>query len=297
MNDNFPIVELNSKDLNYPDLLLKIPSPPKKIFIKGTLTKNQRSIAIVGTRKCSKIGEKIAYEFSSQLAQRGCTIISGLALGIDTAAHLGALDSKGITWAVMAHGLDTIHPSTNRKIAQKILESGGLLISEYPPKTPAYANQFILRNRIISGLSSAVLIIEAPKESGALATAKFAIQQKKPVFVVPGSILSPLYDGSHQLIRNGARLVTSVKEILSDLGWQEENEEFRSKIQNQEIFENKMQKIIFDALKKEGGCLSVDKICQITKLKPQDASAALTQMVFNGIVIDESGKYKIAKIK
>ena len=292
MNDNFPVKFTNLEDPDYPDLLSKISSPPEIIFIKGAPANNKKAIAVVGTRKSSELGKKIAYDFSYKLAQNGCVIVSGLALGIDSAAHSGALDSNGVTWAVLAHGLDSVYPATNTKLAQRILSSGGSLISEYPEKTPPYSNQFILRNRIISGLAAAVLIIEAPEESGALATAKFALKQNRPVFVVPGSISSGLYSGSHNLIRGGARLATSAEDILDDMGWTIRK---AGKKNTDIIIEDKIQRIIFDTIRADGNYLSVDKICQITKLKPREANIALTQMAFEGIIIDDGGKYRISK--
>jgi DNA processing protein len=251
-------------------------------------------VAIVGTRKASEAGKSIAYEFARHLSRNGCIIVSGLALGIDTAAHRGVLDENGVSWAVLAHGLDSVYPSSNAGVAQKIIELGGCLISEYPAPTPPYANQFVVRNRIISGLSDAVIIVEAPKESGALATAQFAIKQKKPIFVVPGNITSNLYSGSHRLIREGARLVTKPADILEDLKWDDNTTE---KTANPLPFENGTQRRIFDIIKSNGNSVSVDKICEITKLNPRDISAALMQMTFEGLVVDDGGKYRISKIQ
>jgi DNA processing protein len=293
MNNNFDTWEIKLKSPHYPKLLSQIPACPETIFVKGALSDHPKAIAIVGTRRSSQLGKKIAYDFAIKLAQNGCVIVSGLALGIDSAAHCGALDGGGITWAVLPCGIESIYPSTNTKLAQKIIQSGGALISEYPNKTPPYPNQFILRNRIISGLAAAVLIIEAPQNSGALSTAQFAIKQKRPLFVVPGSITSELYKGSNYLIRNGATLVTSPDDLLNDLGWNNFKNNSSPKIN----FENKIEKIIFDAIKNDGNSLSVDKICQITKLKPQEVSAALMKMTLDGIVVDDGGKYYIAKAK
>ena len=292
MKDNFNINKINLGEIGYPQSLSKIQSPPKTIFIRGAISNQPKTIAIVGTRKASESGKSIAYEFARYLSKNGCIIISGLALGIDSAAHQGALDENGLSWAVLAHGLDMIYPSSNAGIARKIMDTGGCLVSEYPEFTPPYANQFIVRNRIISGLSEAVIIIEAPKESGALATAQFAIKQDKPIFVVPGNIASSLYFGSHQLIRNGAKLVTKPSEILEDLKWPQKTDEQATGIFN---FENKTQERIFDIIKSSGDYLSVDKICEITKLNPRDVSSALMQMTFEGFLTDDGGKYRISK--
>ncbi len=293
MKDNLSIIKININEAGYPQLLSKIPSPPKAIFLRGTAPNHSKAVAIVGTRKASESGKSIAYEFSRYLSRNGCAIVSGLALGIDAAAHQGALDENGISWAVLAHGLDSIYPSSNSGIARKIIDTGGCLVSEYPALTPPYASQFIVRNRIISGLSEAIIIVEAPKESGALATAQFAIKQNKPVFVVPGNISSSLYSGSHQLIRNGARLVTKPSEVLDDLKW---SSELGEKTSDAFRFENETQKRIFDIIQSSGDPVSVDKICEITKLNPRDITSSLMQMMFNGIIIDEGGKYKSSKI-
>lgn len=293
MKDNLEIRAISLTDKDYPRLLSNIPSPPKTIFVKGVAPNQSKAIAIVGTRKASEFGKKTAYEFARRLSKGGCVIVSGLALGIDSSAHQGVLDEGGISWAVLAHGLDSVYPSSNAKIAQKIIDTGGCLISEYPVKTPPYASQFIVRNRIISGLADAVIIVEAPKESGAMATAQFALKQNKPIFVIPGNIASNLYSGSHHLIRNGARLVTSAGEVLEDLKWNIKLAEATSPLLS---LEGGTQGRIFDIIKSGSDLISVDKICEITKLNPRDVNAALMQLIFDGLIVDEGGKYRIAKL-
>jgi DNA processing protein len=288
MKDNLEIESLSLEDHPFFSGLKHIPSPPTSIYLKGILPqKNEKVVAIVGTRKASSYGEKIAYDLAYNLTKSGFVIVSGLALGIDSQAHQGALDAGGITVAVLANGLDEIYPATNQHLAEKIIKSGGCLLSEYPPKTPSYPNQFILRNRIISGLAAAVIVVEAPKKSGALATADFAKKQGRPVFAVPGPVSSKNFEGSHQLIRNGAKLISNADDFLSDMGW-----EIRLQDRVKLDLDSK-EKIIFEMLGKISGPVTVDNICQITKLKPRDVMSALSSMILKEIIFQEGGKYQI----
>ena len=201
----------------YPKLLSEITDAPSCIYVRGELKLNQPLIAVVGTRQATPAGENMAEEFARDLAKAGFGIVSGLALGIDAAAHRGALSAGGVTIAVLGNAIDDIYPPENRDLAESILESGGAIISEYGPGEAIAKNNFIARNRIISALSIAVLVIEAPIHSGALITARTGGEQGKDVFVVPGSVSDLNFEGSHKLIRDGAVLVSSVKDILEDL--------------------------------------------------------------------------------
>ncbi|MCR4260962.1 MAG: DNA-processing protein DprA [Candidatus Colwellbacteria bacterium] len=201
----------------YPKLLGEISDAPALIYVRGELKLDRPLIAVVGTRQATTEGKKIAEEFSKELARAGFGIISGLALGIDASAHKGALDAQGSTIAVLGNGIDDIYPPENRELADRILGSDGAIISEYGPGEPIEKTNFIQRNRIISALSIAVLVIEAPIHSGALVTARTGGEQGKDVFVVPGPIGNPNFEGSHKLIRDGAILVSSVEDILEDL--------------------------------------------------------------------------------
>ena len=208
---------LKFEDPGYPKLLGEITDAPPSIYVRGQLRLDKPLIAIVGTRKATREGEKIAEEFARDLAKAGFGIISGLALGIDAAAHKGALSVKGNTIAVLGNAIDEVYPLENKGLADRIIKSGGAIISEYGPGEPIEKNNFIERNRIISALSIAVLVIEAPVHSGALITARMGGEQGKDVFVIPGSVGNPNFEGSHKLIRDGAILVSSVKDILEDL--------------------------------------------------------------------------------
>ena len=201
--------------------LAQIPGPPKLLFAKGNLeVLDGFSIALVGTRRPSGYGIRSARWFSRELASRGIVIVSGLALGIDGAAHWGALDVGGKTVGVLGHGLDRIYPMSHRPLAQRILDSGGALITEYPPGVAPLKHHFPERNRIVAGLAAGVVVIEAPSRSGSLITVSHALDQGKDVFVVPYCYDAESYQGSHRLIQEGAKLITSVDDILSELGGQ-----------------------------------------------------------------------------
>lgn len=204
-------------EAGYPKLLSEITDSPPYIHVKGELDLSRPLIAIVGTRKATPSGQKTALEFSKALCERGFGVVSGLALGIDACAHQGVLGANGYTIAVLGNAIDDVYPLENKGLADQIIQSGGAIISEYGPGEATEKNNFIERNRIVSALSIAVLVIEAPIHSGALVTARTGGEQGKDVFVVPGSIGDPNFEGSHKLIRDGAVLVSSVEDILEDL--------------------------------------------------------------------------------
>lgn len=209
---------ISEKDDGYPPLLREMSSPPTKLYILGdNHVLSGGGIAIVGTRKASPRGREVAKKFAIDIAGAGFVVVSGLAEGIDTAAHEGAIEAGGKTIAVLGTAIDSVYPKENKDLANRIIEGWGAVISEYGPSEGTSKESFVLRNRIISGLSLAVVVIEAPETSGALATARFAGEQGRGVFVVPGSIDDPNYVGSHALIRDGAILVTSVEEVLSEI--------------------------------------------------------------------------------
>jgi len=205
-------------DEPYPGLLKNIPDPPPVLYVKGTLLKeDEAAIAVVGTRRATPYGLNAARQFGRSLAQCGITVVSGLAEGIDGAAHEGALEAKGRTLAVLGHGLHFLFPSRHLKLADRITESGALL-SEFPMAAPGLKENFPRRNRVIAGLSLGVLVAEAPLKSGALITAREALEQGREVFAVPGSIFSDRSRGTHQLLKEGAKLAEDVRDILEELG-------------------------------------------------------------------------------
>ncbi len=216
LSGGIDIVLISSPD--YPALLREIDTPPALLFVKGNISAlNLPQIAIVGSRNHSVAGQQNARAFARHLAGSGFTITSGLALGIDGAAHQGALET-GNTIAVLGTGVDVVYPRRHQALYADIIAKGGAIISEFPPGTPARAGNFPQRNRIISGLSLGVLVVEAALKSGSLITARLAMEQGREVFTIPGSIHNPNAKGCHQLIRQGAALVETGDDIINELG-------------------------------------------------------------------------------
>lgn len=208
---------ISIQDLCYPDLLRQIASPPPLLFIKGDpAILSQWQLAMVGSRNPTPTGLENAREFAKQLVANNIIISSGLALGIDAASHLGALAGSGKTIAVMGTGIDQLYPKKSKNLSQIIIETGGALISEFPIGIMACAENFPRRNRIISGLSKGVLVVEATLRSGSLITAQMANDQGRNVFAIPGSIHNPLARGCHALIKQGAKLVETISDILEE---------------------------------------------------------------------------------
>jgi DNA processing protein len=203
-------------DPDYPELLRAIHDPPVVLFLKGPLDWTAFiGIAVVGTRFPSSYGRQVAESISQELSRRGITVVSGMARGVDTAAHRGALIGSGSTVAVMGSGLDIVYPPENRKVYLEIIEKGAV-VSEFPMGAAPEAPHFPRRNRIISGLCRGTVVVEAGNKSGALLTSELALEQNREVFAVPGSILSPKSTGTNRLIRDGAKLVSTVEDILSE---------------------------------------------------------------------------------
>lgn len=199
---------------NYPQLLREISSPPKGLYVLGDIP-DLPMIAIVGTRMPTDYGRMVTYNLAKGLARAGFCLVSGLALGIDSVVHRAAVESGGYTIAVLGSGVDEIYPRTNRQIYNDILSGHGAVVSEYPPKTKPFKSYFPARNRIIAGLSMAVVVTEADSKSGSLITANFALQQNKHVMAVPGNINSPRSVGPNNLIKLGASLVGDYTDVLA----------------------------------------------------------------------------------
>ena len=215
--DNVHLITL--ADSTYPQKLLEVSNPPALLFAIGHLHwLNHPTIAMVGSRSPTPQGEKNAEDFAKSLCEQGLCVVSGMALGIDGAAHRGALKANGATIAVVGTGLDIVYPARHRDLAHKIAERG-LILSEFPLGTPSKAQNFPRRNRLISGLSLGCLVVEANIESGSLITARLAAEQGREIFAIPGSIHSPVTKGCHQLIKQGAKLVESVQDILEEINW------------------------------------------------------------------------------
>ena len=204
-------------DENFPELLEQIPRPPERLYIKGDPgLLHMPALAIVGSRNPTQAGARNAFEFARHLGAAGFCIVSGLAEGIDTAAHRGALDAGAATVAFLGHGIDRVYPAANRELAHEIADLGAL-VSEFPLGTHPHKTLFPQRNRLISGVSLGTLVVEAARRSGSLITARYAGDQGREVFALPGSIHNPLARGCHKLIRQGAKLVETAEDIVNEL--------------------------------------------------------------------------------
>ena len=212
----YNVIKVNMNSKFYPERLKNIHCPPKQLFCLGNLELLNYSynIAIIGSRSCSVYGERVSKDFAYNLAKENVCIVSGLAKGIDAFSHLGALNANGKTIAILGSGLDNIYPKENTKLAYSIIHNKGLLITEYPLGTKPLKQNFPSRNRIISGISDSILVVEARKNSGTNITVDFALEQGKDVYVVPGNIYSKTSDGTNYLITEGAIPVQSYKDIL-----------------------------------------------------------------------------------
>jgi len=277
------------KEKEYPKLLKEIYAPPAVLYWRGKFIENKEYLfSVVGTRKPSSYGRQSTFALVKPLAANQITIVSGLALGIDAIAAQATLESGGRTVAVLGSGLDQIHPRTNCRLAAKILENNGLILSEFPLGTPPLKPHFPQRNRIISGLSLGTLIIEAPEKSGALITARYALEQNREVFCLPGSIFSPNSVGPNNLIKMGARPVTSYADILETLNLAMAGEF----IENLSICpDTAEEEIILKILTHEP--LHIDKIIEESKLEPSIINSNLTLMEMKGKVKNIGGMHYI----
>lgn len=284
-------------DTQYPKALLETADPPPFLYAKGNLhLLNQASIAIVGSRNASVQGEKNAEAFAQELCQNGLCIVSGLALGIDGAAHRGALKAtgkhQGATIAVIGTGLDIVYPAKHRDLAHQIVEHG-LIISEFALGTPSKPQNFPKRNRIISGLSLGCLVVEANLQSGSQITARLAAEQGREVFAIPGSIHSPMSKGCHQLIKQGAKLVDSIEDILSELHIETKLADIDLQQADNPAYENistpktNLLKLMgFDAI-------SLENLVQISGLTVNEVSSMLMILELEGSVASlAGGKYQ-----
>lgn len=284
----------------YPESLRNIYDPPPVLYYRGDFikaTQTTKRIAIVGSRKATYYGRKVSKEIAGKLALSGYTVISGLARGIDTYAHAGCLEADGKTIAVMGCGVNHIYPRENQKIANKIIQNGAI-ISEFPILAGPEKSHFPRRNRIISGLSAGVLIVEADVKSGALITADFALDQGREVFAVPGSVYSYLSRGCHNLLRQGARLVESCEDILTELGDQDQIKNISRNnqlIQTQISFELKKDKELSVDENNVLNCLSIEPLCideilELSKLTVSQLSQALLSLEIKNMIKEIEGK-------
>ena len=286
-SEKIKIIKKSSKE--YPKILREIVNAPKQLYVRGELPKNhEMNFAIVGTRAASEYGKTLAFKIAKELAELGFNIVSGLALGIDTQAHLGALAGGGKTIAVLGSGtLDaSIFPKENLALVKKIVDSGGAVISEYEPQAKSEIWYFPERNRIVSGLSRGALVVEAPEKSGALITARLALEQNREVFAIPGSVFSKNSIGANNLIKSGAKMVTSVDDILEEfnlIGLKSKKEENKRENMNPE------EKMIFSIIEKEP--VHIDKICEIAKMPAGRVMSIVSILEIQGIIKNIGGKF------
>ncbi len=284
---NVTILTWDSPD--YPSLLRQVANPPPILYIRGQLTPaDDWSLAVVGTRRATTYGKECTRLLASGLAENNITVVSGLAYGIDTEAHSTALKAGGRTLAVLGNGVDHFYPPENKKLAQAIIENGAL-ISEYPLGTRPESGNFPRRNRIISGLSLGVLIVEGAIQSGARITADYALEQGRDVFAVPGSILRTGGGGPNHLIQNGATLVTKIEDILEELNLMmvSQHVEARAIIPDNETEATLLQNLSAEPV-------HVDDLGRLTGLTASEISSALTIMELKGMVRQVGGMNYIA---
>ena len=271
---------------DYPSRLTRTVDAPPTLYVKGEADLNsEKTFAIVGSRRCTRDGERAAREFAEKLSRENVTVVSGLATGIDTAAHTGAVSAKAPTIAVLGCGPDIVYPQENLRLYGEILDNGGAIVSEYLPGMPPISSNFPARNRIISGMSRGVLIVEGAKRSGAMITVDYANDQGRDVFAVPGSIYSPLSATPNQLIVDGAVPAISPWEILEYYRWAERPDENGRKKPETELGEEEAKLIA--PLREQS--LTMSELCNITGFSAQQANSLLTILELRGIIEKQPG--------
>lgn len=278
--ENLHITLISCNDAAYPKLLREIPNPPAVLYILGDLLpQDEMAVAVVGTRQMSTYGKQVTAELVANLVRANITVVSGLALGIDALAHKTCVDYGGRTIAVLACGLDSIYPASNRLLAEQILQRKGAIISELPLGTPPLKHHFPFRNRIISGLSLGTVVIEAAADSGSLITARHTLEQNRQVFAVPGSIFNPGSVGPNNLLKMGAKPVTDAVDILEELNLQT----LETQLITQEIIgDNEEEAALLKILKREP--IHIDLVVKTSGLSAATVAATLTIMEMKGKV-------------
>lgn len=278
-------------DKEYPSLLKSIFNPPAVLYTKGDITLlNSPCLAIVGTRRITSYGREITEMFAKELSEAGLTIVSGMAFGVDGVAHKAAIDTKGKTIAVLGNGVDLAYPKENEKLYEEILDSGGLIISEYSPGMPPNNGTFPARNRIVAGLSKGVLVTEGAEDSGSLITANYGLEFGRKVFAVPGPITSQLSKAPLDLIEKGAKLVTSAEQIIKELGLK--NKDLRMKTKTKIDGLSKEEKKILEVLENES--LYFDEIVKLTGISSQILGTTLSLMEIKGFIKNTGSLYYLA---
>jgi len=280
---------------SYPDILRQIYLPPPLLFFKGNKIKEAKfSIAVVGSRKCTAYGSEVARYVSRNLSEIGITVVSGLAMGIDSCAHKAALEGKGGSIGVMGCGIDIIYPPENRFLYEDIL-SNGSIITEFLPETPPLKSNFPIRNRIISGLCSGVVVIEAGEKSGAAITCEMALKQNRDVFAVPGNIFNSMSKGCHKLIKEGAKLVESVDDILEEFSQcykgtlklcvnDDVNNRKKKEMHNTKLCGNELKVYEFIGYMAK----SVEEIVRNSKLEVKEVLSILTSLEIKQLIKEDS---------
>ncbi len=283
------MIKLKIDDNEYPENLRKIKRPPKQLYLKGNIELLKKlGIAIIGSRKCTKYGEKMAIKFAKELSQYNLTIISGMAEGIDSFAHIGSIEAYGSTIAVLPSGFNNIYPEKNIELYKKIIQNGGLVISEYDEDNKAKSEQFLERNRIISGLAIGTLIIEGGYRSGTSVTAKLTKEENKYIFCIPSSLENSKGIVPNQLIKEGAFLVTEVEDIISKYP---NLNLVKKKIKNSNVhidIVNNEYKNIYDILDKEKA-LNINEIAKITRLDISEISYKLMMLELEDKIVSLPG--------
>jgi len=279
---------ISIEDDEYPDMLRNIHEPPQILHARGTIKLNEyKAIAVVGARKATRYGTDMAKQIAYELALRNVSVVSGMARGVDTFAHKGALEARGTTIAVMGCGIDIAYPPENKELIEKVSKQG-IVVSEYLLGAEPVPGHFPARNRIISGLSMGVVVIEAGEKSGSLITADLALEQGREVFAVPGNADSSSSKGTNTLIKQGAKLVTSVEDILEEF-FELKNVKIKSK-ENQELKGlNTDEKNIIDKL--DSGSVHIDVLSRATGYSVQKINTTLMMLELRGIVRQLPGKF------
>lgn len=263
---------------NYLQPLVHIAKSPKTLYVSGELPADRvPTVAIVGTRKPTPYGREVTQRLANDLARKGIVILSGLALGVDGIAHQAALDAGGKTIAVLGNGLPDIYPRAHQQLAERILNSGGAIISEYPADTPTYPANFLQRNRIVSGLADAIIITEAAAKSGTLNTASHALDQGKAIFVVPGNITSPLSAGCNALLKQGAAPITDAGDVIEVIAADLLEDNLQLPLGRNDL-ETQVLKLIQEGLR------SGDEIQRQLNIETRDFNTTLTMMEIGGLI-------------
>ncbi|WP_317366765.1 DNA-processing protein DprA [uncultured Tyzzerella sp.] len=290
---NFKFVSQNNKD--YPNILKQIPDAPLGFYMLGNMPDDlNNKVGVIGARKCTQYGAMNAYKFGKELGENNIVVVSGMAMGIDSMAHKGAIDGGGKTIAVLGCGLDIVYPPSNLALREDIIKNG-CVISEFPIGTPPYPANFPMRNRIISGMSDAILVVESGKKSGTLITVGQALEQGRDIFAIPGNINSPMSEGTNNLIKECAFPLTNIDDILSNLGilhkYNKNDKNINNNIEKSENIKNLLapdEKIVYACIQE--GPVTIDEIIVKAKINIQTAQYVLTMLELKGYIKKLAGQ-------